>query len=73
MKNKKKGYGILLACTILFTLMAISTVVPQASASKVCMLGYKAHCTFTPVSTFVCLFLAGSICAIRKRFCTIPS
>jgi len=67
MKRKKKGYGILLALTILLTLAAVSTLIPQAAASRECMLGYKAHCTFTPISTLLCVATAGVVCVIRKR------
>ncbi len=67
MKTKKKDYGIFLILTILFTLAAISTLVPQASVSKNCMLGYKAHCSFTPISTIICVLLTGLICKIRKN------
>ena len=34
-----------------------STVLP-APASKPCLLGYYAHCSFTPVATAVCVVLA---------------
>ncbi|MGC9363600.1 MAG: hypothetical protein ACP5FZ_03420 [Fidelibacterota bacterium] len=72
MKHRKKGYGKLMILTILFTLAAISTILPQASASKACPLGYYAHCTFTPVSTLICILLAALSCSIRRRkFVTI--
>ena len=67
MKIKKKGYGILKAATILFTVMAISTLIPQSSVSKPCMLGYMAHCTWIPISTVICFALAGIICSIRRK------
>ncbi|MBN1482761.1 hypothetical protein EH223_12300 [candidate division KSB1 bacterium] len=67
MKTRKKGYGILLSLTIIITLAALWTIVPQATASKVCLIGYKAHCTFTPISTIVCLLLAAATCKIRKK------
>ena len=67
MKHRKKGYGKMMILTILFTLAAISTVLPQAGASKACLLGYYAHCTFTPVSTLICILLAALSCTIRKR------
>jgi hypothetical protein len=65
--KKKKGYGILKVFTVLITLSAISTLLPQESVSKVCYLGYKAHCTFTPFSTVISLLVAGALCIIRKR------
>ena len=69
-KIKRKGYTILLILTIISALAAISTVIPQDSAEESCNLGYKAHCSYTPISTLLCLALASIICMIRKRFFT---
>lgn len=66
MKTKKKGYGLLLTLTIVVTLAGLWTLLPQASASKTCLLGYKAHCTFAPISTLICFILVAIICKIRK-------
>ncbi|MCD4833993.1 MAG: hypothetical protein K8R31_09375 [Bacteroidales bacterium] len=68
MKIRKKGYWLLFILTIVFTLAALSTVIPSESASKLCMIGYKAHCTYTPISTIICIIPAGVTCFIRKRF-----
>ncbi|NOQ24806.1 MAG: hypothetical protein GQ564_05535 [Bacteroidales bacterium] len=68
MKIRKKGYKALLVLTILFTVCAISTVLPSERVNEISMLGYKAHCSFTPVSTILCIGLAGLTCFIRKRF-----
>ncbi len=73
MKQKKKGYGPLMILTIILTLATISTLVPQASVSKNCLLGYKAHCTFTPISTLICIILAGVVCKIRKLKFTVQA
>jgi hypothetical protein len=67
---KRKGYTILLILTVVSVLAAISTVIPQASAEEPCKLGYKAHCSYTPISTILCLVLSGVMCTIRKRFFT---
>jgi hypothetical protein len=67
MKHRKKGYGWMMVLTVLFTLAAISTLLPQAEASKACLLGYYAHCSFTPISTLICIALAAISCIIRKR------
>ena len=66
-RKKKKGYGIFKILTMLITLSAISTLIPQAGVSKACFLGYKAHCTFTPIGTVISLLVAGMVCIIRKR------
>lgn len=39
---------------------AVSTVIP-APAHKLCFLGYYAHCSWTPISTLICLIIAGAI------------
>ena len=41
-------------------LATVSTVVP-APASRPCLLGYYAHCSWTPLSTLICLAVAGAI------------
>ena len=61
-----RGYGILMIATLILSITAILTLLPMASASKDCFLGYKAYCTFTPISTVICLLLAGVVCKIRK-------
>ncbi len=68
MKVRKKGYSILLALTLIFTLAAVSTVIPYENVEKVSMLGYKASCSFAPISTLLCIAFAGATCFIRKRF-----
>ena len=68
MKIKKKGYWVLFVLTLVFTIAAVSTIMPSDGASKFCMIGYKAHCTFTPISTLLCILPAGITCFIRKRF-----
>lgn len=60
-------YAIFMALTVLFTVLAILTAIPSPNASKVCILGYKAHCPFTPYATFVCLAIAGIFCIIRAK------
>ena len=67
MKTQKKGYGLFLIISIILTLAAISTLLPQASVSKQCLLGYKAHCSLAPISTVICLLLAGLLCKTRKK------
>jgi hypothetical protein len=32
---------------------AIITIIPDSTASKVCHLGYYAHCSFTPYGTII--------------------
>jgi hypothetical protein len=44
---------------VIHLLSAALTVIPRESASKVCRLGYKALCSFTPYGTLILLALAG--------------
>jgi hypothetical protein len=40
---------------------AVLTLLPRTSAKKRCMLGYRALCTFAPVSTVVLAVSAGVV------------
>lgn len=51
--NPKTIHLILLIITILFIFLGFKTLLPNAGASKPCLWGYKAACSFTPVSTFI--------------------
>ena len=50
----KMKYKVAIAISVL---AAISTVIP-AQASKPCFFGYYAHCSWTPLSTVICLIIA---------------
>jgi len=67
MSARKKGYWPLLILTILLTLSALSTLLPTPGIHKACQLGYMAHCSFTPISTVLCLLLTAVVCSVRKR------
>ena len=61
------AYKALLALTILFSLAAIATLLPNPGASWPNILGYKSLCTFAPAATAFCGMLAGGCCLIRSR------
>ena len=44
----------------------VTTVIP-APASRPCLLGYYAHCSYTPYRTLICLAIAGFLYWIGKR------
>ena len=74
MKRKKKpGYYTLLALTVLLALGAVLTIIPVSYAYTECMLGYKAHCTLTPLSTILCIVAAVLTYAVGQRLCTEAS
>lgn len=41
----------------IFVVLGIWTLIP-AKVSKPCLVGYYAHCSFTPISTIICFALA---------------
>ena len=45
---------------IVFVVLGITTLIP-APASRPSLLGYYAHCPFTPISTIICWIAAGVI------------
>lgn len=53
---------------ILCLLLALSTLIPRADASKDCLLGYKAFCTFTPGSTFILGMMAWIFYDMGQKF-----
>ena len=56
MKDKKSSTHLIF--TIVHFSLAIVTLIPLASASKVSLLGYKALCSFSPVSTIGLILLS---------------
>jgi hypothetical protein len=68
MKKEKlnPGYNILLTLTKIFVLLAVLTLLPIGH-HKVCILGYKAHCSFTPFSTGILLLMSMVTCIVRSR------
>ncbi len=74
MKRKKKpGYYTLLALTILLALGVVLTIMPIPYAYRECLLGYKAHCTLTPISTILCVISAVITFVVGQRWFTEAS
>jgi len=68
MNSPNKGaYGAMLVLSGLFTAAALLTLVPNPRASWENVLGYRSLCTFAPIATSICAFLAGTCCVIRSR------
>ena len=53
--------------TVVYTVLAIAAALPTGTASKNCLLGYNALCSFTPVSTVILLALAGLHIYLHRR------
>ena len=49
---------ILVAGAIASAISVVWTVIPDSSASKESMLGYKSHCSFVPISTIILILIA---------------
>jgi hypothetical protein len=64
--TKKKG-GALLWLAILSFIGAIITFLPYKNIDDECMLGYKALCAFTPVSSLVMIVLGIAFLYIRSH------
>ena len=61
------AYGALLGLSGAFAAAAVATLVPNPAASWENVLGYKSLCTFAPIATAACAFLAGATCVARAR------
>ena len=46
------------AVIAILSIAAVKTVIPNDKASKPCLLGYKAACSFTPISTIILILAA---------------
>ena len=42
----------------ILVIAAVKTVIPNVKASKPCIVGYKAACSFTPISTIILVVAA---------------
>ena len=58
---------ILIAGSIGSMFSAIWTLIPDSSASKESMLGYRSHCSFAPISTIILISIAVVFSYILKR------
>jgi hypothetical protein len=65
MNNKKSPTHLIF--TGVYLVLMIVTLLPSASASKASTLGYKALCSFSPISTIGLILLAGMHILLHKR------
>ena len=63
----KKKTSVHLVFVVIHSLLAVATLIPVASASKASLLGYKALCSFSPISTLGLLALAGLHVFLHRR------
>ena len=66
-QKQSPAYIAMLALTIVFSVLAIVTLLPRAAASKPNVLGYRSVCSFAPAASALCALLAGITCTLRNR------
>ena len=49
------------------SVLALVTLIPLATASKACLLGYRALCSFSPISTAILIALACLHVVLHRR------
>jgi hypothetical protein len=64
--NDRKFPTHLIFTAVHFSL-AIVTLIPLASVSKASLMGYKALCSFSPISTIILLALSGLHIFLHRR------
>ena len=64
---EKKRSPVHLIFAVVELSLAVATLIPMASASKASFLGYKALCSFSPISTIGLLALAGLHILLHNR------
>ena len=64
MSNKLSTHTIFMGVEFL---LAVLTLLPRAAASKPCLLGYKALCSFSPISTLILLGLVGLHVYLQRK------
>jgi uncharacterized protein with FMN-binding domain len=61
------GYWLMIGGSLLFSVAAAVTLMPNPGASKPNVLGYRSVCSFAPAATALCGLLAGITCTLRNR------
>lgn len=66
-ERQPPAYRLMIGLSLLFSIGAVLTLVPNAGASKPNVLGYRSLCTFAPAATALCGLAAGITCVLRNR------
>lgn len=64
-ETKKKKSGAFLWLAIISFVLGIITLLPYENIDDACMLGYKAVCAYTPISTLI-LFAVGILFLVLR-------
>jgi hypothetical protein len=52
---------------VILSIAAVKTVIPNEKASKPCLLGYRAACSFTPISTAILAIAALGVFVLARN------
>jgi uncharacterized protein with FMN-binding domain len=66
-ERQPPAYFALIGLSLVFSMLAVVTMLPNPNASKPNVLGYRSVCTFAPAATALCGLLAGITCILRNR------
>lgn len=67
-RDESGAYWALFGLTIAFSILAVVTMIPNPSAPKPNVLGYRSVCSFAPAASALCGLLPGITCTIRNRW-----
>jgi hypothetical protein len=67
MDKKQTKRLVLTIISIILGIATIITIVPASSIEKASLLGYKAICSFAPISTFICAVGSRTAYVLGKR------
>ena len=70
-ERQPPAYYALIGLSLIFSILAVVTLVPSPAASKPNVLGYRSVCSFAPAATALCGLLAGITCTVRNRFVSV--
>ncbi len=70
-QTNKKGGSVYLIIAVMCFISAIITLVPFKNIDDECLLGYKALCAFTPISTLILIVVGIFLMYMRKKMMKI--
>jgi hypothetical protein len=65
--DTKKKIPVHILFTSAYFVLTLVTLIPTTTASRASLLGYKALCSFTPISTLILLALGGLHIYLQNR------
>jgi len=65
--SQSRAYYGMLGVSLVFSILAVVTLLPNPGASKPNVLGYRSVCSFAPAASALCGLLAAVTCTVRNR------